>query len=205
MIMKILLKLTAIKKIAALLAVLFIVFASYAQKNSAVATKLLFRNIKTTLTAAEKSQVFNKTGFIITKDNKQFAFADDPGSLEFPFDVIVLPADLNNDGKEELFLIFGNSYTSGNTGSNVLLFIKDKLGNYQSNFGFSGTTPYIMPTKNLGFPDLLIGGPGFEFPVWRWNGREYVFNRKITEKNLSKIQTVDAEAASKKYTDSIKQ
>lgn len=199
------LKFPYIKKIAVMLPVLFIFFSGYAQKSSATATKLLFRNIKTTLTAAEKSQLFNKTGFTLTKDSKQFAFSDDPGSLEFPFDVTILPADLNNDGKEELFLIFGNSYTSGNTGSNVLLFIKDKQGNYQSNFGFSGTTPLIMPTKNLGFPDLLIGGPGLEFPVWRWNGKEYVFNRKITEKSLSKIQTVNAEDASKIYTAAIKQ
>lgn len=199
------LKLAIIRKVATVLSVLFIFFNCYAQNNSAVATKLLFRNIKTTLTAAEKSQLFNKTGFTLSKDNKQFAFADDPESLKYPFDVTVLPADLNNDGKEELFLIFGNSYTSGNTGSNVILFIKDKQGKYQSNFGFSGSTPIIMPTKNQGFPELLIGGPGFEFPVWRWNGKEYVFNRKITEKSLSKIPTVNVEDASKIYTAAIKQ
>ena len=28
-----------------------------------------------------------------------------------------------------------------------------------------------------GYPDLSIGGPGFCFPVWRWNGREYANQR----------------------------
>jgi hypothetical protein len=35
-----------------------------------------------------------------------------------------------------------------------------------------------MPTKNLGYPDLMIGGPGFEHPVWRWNGKEYNVYKK---------------------------
>lgn len=36
----------------------------------------------------------------------------------------------------------------------------------------------ILNTKGTGnWPDLEIGGPGFCFPVERWNGREYALHR----------------------------
>ena len=32
----------------------------------------------------------------------------------------------------------------------------------------------FLPTKGVGgWPDIEIGGPGFCFPVERWNGHEY--------------------------------
>ncbi len=39
--------------------------------------------------------------------------------------------------------------------------------------------PEFQKTFNLGYPDLLIGGPGFEQPVWRWNGKEYQFYKTV--------------------------
>lgn len=176
-----------------------------AQKNLTDGTKLLFQNIKTTLTNSEKNLLFEKSGFSLSRDKTQFVMGGDAIFMDHPFDVKVLPTDLNGDGKAEIFIIFGNSFTSGETGSNILLFIKDKAEMYQSNFGFSGTAPLIMPAKNLGYPDLLIGGPGFEFPAWRWNGKEYSFYKKITQKNLGKINTIKIEEASKAYMNNIKQ
>ena len=41
--------------------------------------------------------------------------------------------------------------------------------------------PTFLPTKQKtpgGWPDVMIGGPGFCFPVMRWNGKTYVLNRK---------------------------
>lgn len=193
------------KKLPLIILLLLFFLDITAQNNSAEGTKLLFQNIKTKLTTAEKAQVFERSGLILSADKKQFAIAGDPASGENPFDAKVFPTDINNDGKEEIFIIFGNSYTSGDIGTNVLLFIKDKAGKYQSNFGFSGASPDILPTKNLGYPDLLIGGPGFEFPIWRWNGKEYVFNKKISESNLKKLKTSTIEAVSRIYVNNAKQ
>ncbi len=175
-----------------------------AQKSLSAGATLLFTNVKSVLAVGEKNEVFKKTGFVLSKDKKQFAFSADVTSMEYPFDARVLPTDLNKDGKEEVFIVFGNSYTSGQAGSNVLLFIKDKAGTYQANFGFSGTAPDILPTGNLGYPDLLIGGPGLEFPVWRWNGKEYTFNRKISDQALAKMRTTGIEEASKIYVGALK-
>ena len=186
-------------KFTALLMSLLISFNLAAQRYLTEGAKLFFQNIKTTLTTSEKNLLFERSGLALSRDKKQFVIAGDIVFIDHPFAVSVLPTDLNNDGKEELFVVFGNSFTSGNTGSNILLFIKDKSGNYQSNFGFSGTAPLILPTRNLGYPDLLIGGPGFEIPIWRWSGKEYLFYKKITKKNLGKVKTLRIEEVSKFY------
>ena len=60
----------------------------------------------------------------------------------------------------------------------MALFIKDAAGKYQTNLGFPGASADPKPEKSKGYPDLVIGGPGFCFPVWRWNGKAYDFHRK---------------------------
>jgi hypothetical protein len=38
--------------------------------------------------------------------------------------------------------------------------------------------PNFLATKGVGgWPDIEMGGPGFCFPVWRWNGKAYALNR----------------------------
>jgi hypothetical protein len=88
--------------------------------------------------------------------------------------------DLDEDGTEEVIVDSGNTCVSGMTGTSVWLFVKDATGRYRSNLGFPGMIDFL-PTSNLGFPDLLIGGPGFCFPVWRWNGQEYDFLRSAPQ------------------------
>jgi hypothetical protein len=165
---------------------------SLAQTSTSEGATLLFSNVKSMLTAADRNQVYKNLGFRLSKDKKQFVSAEDEGS-EYPFSAQVYPADLNKDGKEEVFVVFGNTYTSGMTGSSVVLFIKNTTGSYATNLGFPGTPPDLMPTNNKGYPDLLIGGPGFEFPIWRWNGKEYTYFKKIKEQELlkTKVKSID--------------
>lgn len=44
-------------------------------------------------------------------------------------------------------------------------------------FGFPGIYT-VLATKNKGYPDIEIGGPGNCFPVWRWNGQQYAIHKK---------------------------
>lgn len=178
---------------------------SHAQSNALTpGASLLFQNVKSRLTTAEKNYIFKQVGFLLSKDNKQFIIAGDEAG-EYPFGAIVYPTDLNNDSKEEVFVSFGNSYTSGFTGQSIVLFIKDASGKYQTQLGFPGTVPYALPTAANKYPDLVIGGPGFEFPVWRWNGKAYAPHRQIKEQELLKAKATDIEAVSKAYTGALKQ
>ncbi len=163
---------------------------------------LLFKNTKTKLTTSQKNIIFDSLGFVLSKDGKQFIL--DNESADYPYDAFVYPTDMNKDGKEEIFILFGNSYTSGMTGSNIIVFIADKNDSYRMNLGFPGALPDALATGNSGYADLLIGGPGFEFPVWRWNGKEYDFLKKVKDAEYSKLKITNVEDLSKAYTSTIK-
>ena len=177
--------------------------SSFAQTGLTKGAALLFKNCKTKLTIAEKNSLFLQTGFVLSKDQKQFATSE-AEAADYPFDAYLYNTDMNADGKEEIFIVFGNSYTSGMTGSNAVLYIKDANGKYKANLGFPSTTPMMLPTKSKGYPDLVIGGPGFTFPVWRWDGKAYNFFREIKEKELLSLKSIDAAEASKAYQRTLK-
>ena len=176
---------------------------SFAQSGSVTpGATLLFQNVKNKLAPAEKDQIFKQLGFLLLKDKKQFII---PGGEDFPFEAFAYPTDLNKDGKEEVFVSYGNSYTSGQAGQSIVLFIKDASGKYQTHLGFPGTVPDALPASASKYPDLVIGGPGFEFPVWRWNGKGYALQRKIKEQELLKLKATNIAEVSKVYTSTLKE
>ncbi|SHN10454.1 hypothetical protein [Chitinophaga sp. CF418] len=168
---------------------------SYGQQNNRLSevASLLFKNAKTTLTTAEKNQIATKLGFV-SSGLKDLPFAMDKDSKAYPFNAVVYPTDLNKDGKQEIFVWFGNSYTSGNTGSSISMFIKNAAGTYVDNLGFPGLAPDVLATVNKGYPDLLIGGPGMEFPVLRWNGRTYANFKTVSNDDYDKLKKTSVDS-----------
>lgn len=160
-------------------------------------TALLFANVKSSLSNTEKNLIFKSFNVKLSKNGQQFVFEEGEA---YPFDAAVFPVDLNKDGKEEIFIVFGNTYTSGMTGSSVIAYFPGKKGGFDAQLGFPGTTPDVLSTSNLSYPDLLIGGPGFVFPVQRWNGQSYEFYRKVSDKEMMKMKMTNLEDISKVYT-----
>jgi len=180
----------------------YITVAQTTKKLNEVAFRL-FENVKSKITIDEKNFLAQKLGFILS-GNKEQPFALDKDSKDYPFAATILPTDLNKDGKEEIFVSFGNSYTSGNTGISITLFIKNPAGVYEMNLGFPGMVPDVMTTVNKGYPDLVVGGPGFEFPVFRWNGKIYDNYKKIKDNDYSKLKLKSVDEISKEYQKTIK-
>jgi len=85
--------------------------------------------------------------------------------------------DLNKDGQPEVFIQVSSSCYGG-AGAQLSLLIKDKSGRWQSNFGFPAGSYKLLDTQNKGYPDIEIGGSGFCFPVWRWNGTQYAIYKR---------------------------
>lgn len=164
--------------------------------------QMLFKSTESKLNNAERNLIFKRLGFVLT-GQLDLPFALDKESLDYAFTAGAFVTDMNLDGKEEIFVLYGNSYTSGMTGMSAVLFIKDGMGNYNANLGFQAMVS-ILPTTNLGYPDLLIGGPGFEFPVWRWNGKQYDLYKKMKSEVLEKTGTIEVEELSKRYLESLK-
>jgi hypothetical protein len=158
---------------------------------------LLFRDVKTAASIAEKNMIFQDLNLKLSPDRKSFVLD------EFAVHTQVFPVDMNKDGQEELFVIQGSSALFGHTGQGFGLYMKDKAGTYrqQPEMGGAGI-PIILSVKNLGYPDILIGGPGFEFPVYRWNGRNYAYHRKMKDQSLNSKNSTDIETYSISYTGS---
>ncbi len=140
---------------------------------SAVAAPLLAAT--PALSPAERTALFRASGF--TQINGKWHGCDDPGTASYTPGEIESVADLNGDGLPEAILIEGSSYCYGDAGTGYFILSKQPGGAWKRITDGSGVvTP--LKTKGVGgWPDLEIGGPGFCFPVERWNGREYVLNR----------------------------
>jgi hypothetical protein len=87
----------------------------------------------------------------------------------------VKPVDLDGDGDQEVFVQWGNGCTSGLAGTSVSLFIMDSDGTYRDQFGFPGMVSRVLDGEPGRYPDIEVGGPGFCFGIWAWDGEAYAF------------------------------
>jgi hypothetical protein len=156
---------------AASLAVLAASGAASADDRAGAA--LLFSEGAGGLTEAEQSAIFARLDLTVAPDGKSLVdrSCGQPAGSDVQF------SDWNADGKKEVLVTYGNTCTSGMAGSSVVLFVKDASGKYQPQLGFPGMVAEVLPAKHEGYPELLIGGPGFCFAAWRWDGKAYVHAR----------------------------
>jgi len=71
----------------------------------------------------------------------------------------------------------GGAICYGMTGTHFWLLSKQMNGTWKLVHDETAM-PEFLTTKGVGgWPDIQMGGPGFCFPIWRWNGRQYTLNR----------------------------
>ncbi|AYH44508.1 hypothetical protein [Azoarcus sp. DN11] len=75
--------------------------------------------------------------------------------------------DLNGDGSPEVFVVAGNTCTSGMTGSSVWLFAKRLDGRWSPRLDVMAAAYRVLPTTTQGWHDLAVGGRGLCQGVWR--------------------------------------
>ena len=85
--------------------------------------------------------------------------------------------DINDDGRPDAVISEGSAICYGMAGTRFWLVSKNPDGRWTVVTSEIGM-PIFLATKGAnGWPDLQIGGPGFCFPVNRWNGRAYAHQR----------------------------
>ena len=85
--------------------------------------------------------------------------------------------DINGDGRPDAVVTEGGAICYGMTGTHFWLVSKQAAGHWKLMHDETAM-PDFMATKGAGgWPDIQMGGPGFCFPVWRWNGTAYKLNR----------------------------
>ncbi len=123
------------------------------------------------LAPADEVAAFKAAGF--TLRGKQWRNCDDPTPNYGP-GAIGAVLDANGDGRPEAVITEGGTYCFGNTGAGYSLVSKQADGRWKLIANGTGILT-LLPTKGAGgWPDIEIGGPGFCFPVERWNGRKYM-------------------------------
>lgn len=121
--------------------------------------------------------IFRAAGF--TRRGTQWrSDCDDPGTATYSPGTIESRADLNGDGRPEAVITEGGTYCYGNTGTAFWLVSQQPNGSWKLVVNSIGIPEFLKSKGVGGWPDISIGGPGFCFPVVRWNGTAYVPNRR---------------------------
>lgn len=121
--------------------------------------------------AADRKAAFLAAGFSLQAG--KWKNCDDPGTASYTAGQIEDFRDLNGDGRPEAIITEGSSFCFGMTGTGFSLVSKQSNGTWKLMTSDQGV-PTILATKAPnGWPDIEVGGPGFCFPVIRWNGSGY--------------------------------
>lgn len=91
---------------------------------------------------------------------------------------IDLYRDLNGDGRTDVIVVEDSVRCYGQSETSFVLVSKQANGQWRKMFESTGIAEVLDTRGADKWPDISIGGPGFCFPVVRWNGREYVNQRK---------------------------
>lgn len=127
--------------------------------------------------ASGDAAIFRAAGFT-RRGNQWRSDCDDPGTLSYGPGTIESRSDLNGDGRPEAVVTEGGIYCYGNTGTAYWLVSQQADGSWKLITNNTGIPEFLKTRGVGGWPDILVGGPGFCFPVERWNGKAYVLNRR---------------------------
>ena len=131
------------------------------------------------LSPADEAAVFRAAGF--TRIDSRWRACDDPGSLSYTPGAIQEVRDVNGDGRREVVVTEGSVACYGRAEQGYHLVSEQSDGSWKSISSGNGMLMFLSTTGVGNWPDIEIGGPGFCFPVLRWNGTEYLPHRREHE------------------------
>lgn len=130
-------------------------------------------SVSFTLNEADKQSVFKAAGAVQRKGG-WVVCADDPNTSGARIESV---RDLNGDGLPEVVLMEDGSFCHGHAGTGYQVLSKQPGGGWKVVTSSSGIPEFLKTRGANGWPDISVGGPGFCFPVERWNGKEYALHR----------------------------
>jgi len=128
------------------------------------------------ISSAEETAAFQSAGFSRRGTDWRSA-CDDPGTASYTPGKIEHVTDLNGDGLPEAVITEGGTYCYGHTGQGYWLVSAQSNGAWKLVTNGVGIPEFLALRGAANWPDISVGGPGFCFPVERWNGSSYVLNR----------------------------
>jgi hypothetical protein len=120
------------------------------------------------LTLVDRPAAFRAAGF--TQKGKQWIGCDGQSTAT------IETRDINGDGRVDAIITDEGTACYGNTGQGFHLLTRAPDGSWRTVFRSPGILQFLK-RKTAGWPDIEIGGPGFCFPIMRWDGKTYVFRK----------------------------
>jgi hypothetical protein len=100
----------------------------------------------------------------------------------------IVPAELGGAvGTAQLVAVPGgpSAYSCYGDGPDLHLMMREG-GGWREIYAARGRMLIIMPGETSGVHDIADGGPGFQFPLWQWNGSAYAnTGRSISDAELA--------------------
>ncbi len=127
------------------------------------------------LSATDQAAAFRAAGF--KRVGRQWRACEDVQSLSYSPGTIETVRDINGDGLPDAVITEGGTDCFGMTGTGFTLVSKQANGRWIMLAGGAGIPTFQPRRAATGWPDIEVGGPGFCFPVERWNGRAYALHR----------------------------
>ena len=127
--------------------------------------------------AAEQAAIFKAAGFTKRGATWKSGNCDGSESESYSPGNIASYSDLNGDGRPEAVVTEGGAICYGMTGTHFWLMSKQADGSWKLMTNETAMPDFLKTKGAGGWPDIQLGGPGFCFPIWRWNGKAYALNR----------------------------
>jgi hypothetical protein len=84
--------------------------------------------------------------------------------------------DLNGDGRLEAVVTDSGTFCYGSAETGFQLLSQQADGRWRVMAHDNGIPEFLKTRGVGGWPDISVGGPGFCFPVQRWNGKSYALH-----------------------------
>ena len=130
---------------------------------------------------AEQATIFRAAGFVRRAGAWKSGNCDGMESESYEAGRIDTYRDLNGDGRPEAVVHEGSAICYGQAETHFWLMSKQANGSWKLMMSETAMPEFLKVKGVGGWPDMVLGGPGFCFPVMKWNGREYRFNRNEYE------------------------
>ncbi|MCO5124019.1 MAG: hypothetical protein M9915_09800 [Rhizobacter sp.] len=141
----------------------------------------------TNLSPAEEAAAFKSAG--LKKRGGQWqSDCGDPGTASYSPGRIAQVLDANGDGLPEAVIDEGSTYCYGGAEHGYWVVSKTAGGAWRLVTSGTGMVEFLKTKGVDGWRDISIGGPGFCFPVQRWNGKAYKLQRWEYEGKVCKPQ-----------------
>lgn len=129
-----------------------------------------------TLSDADKAAAFRALGF--KQAGREWRRCEEePRTASSTPGAVEQVLDLNSDGRPEVVITENSSFCYGAQGSWFGVVSREANGVWRKVLEIDGVFT-ALPSRANGWQEIEVGGPGTGgFPVWRYNGREYAYNR----------------------------